>query len=138
MKELFTIRTKSQFESAHSIRNYILNPNPKNKGQYIDEDIHGHTWVVEVFASSHKIEKRTGFAFDFLVLKNKVDELAQKFDHKFINEIEPFDKINASTENLAKYFYTEIKKIVPEGSWLESVRIHEGPNNYAEYRLINE
>ena len=136
MNELYTIRTKVEFESAHSIREYVSDT--ENECKYIDEDINGNTWVVEEFASSHHVEKRTGFAFDFLVLKQKVNELAHKFDHKFINEIEPFDKINPSTENLAKYFYNEIKTIIPVNSWLDSVRIYEGPNNYAEYRLIND
>lgn len=134
MKELYTIRTKSQFESAHAIREYIEDPD--NSGKYLDEDIHGHTWVVEVFASSNQVEERTGFALDFLILKKKVDELTSKFDHKFINEVKPFDKINPSTENLAKFFYQEVKAIMPDGSWLDKVRIFEGPNNYAEYSLI--
>lgn len=136
MKELFTIRTKAQFESAHAIRQYL--EDPKNPGSFIDEDVHGHTFVVEAFVSSNHIDQRTGFAVDFLVLKNKVDELAFKFDHKFINEVNPFTKINPSTENLAKYFFEEINKIIPRDSWLKKVRIYEGPNNYAEYSILIE
>lgn len=136
MTELYTIRTKSQFESAHAIRQYM--EDPKNPGKFLDEDTHGHTFVVEAFASSNHVEKRTGFALDFLVLKKKVDEIAFYFDHKFINETKPFDQINPSTENLAKYFYEEINKIMPDGSWLEKVRIFEGPNNYAEYSILKD
>ena len=136
MKELYTIRTKAQFESAHSIRQYIEDPH--NPNTYLDEDIHGHTWIIEAFASSHYIEERTGFALDFLVLKKTVDDLANKFDHKFLNEIEPFTKINPSTENIAKYIYTEVAKVIPEGSKLDKVRVFEGPNNYAEYRIIED
>lgn len=136
MKELFTIRTKAMFESAHAIREYMEDKN--NPGKYLDEETHGHTFIVEAFASSNHIKKRTGFALDFLVLKDKVDELAQKFDHKFINEIPPFDETNPSTENLAKYFFQEINKIIPDGSWLNKVRIFEGPNNFAEYSIILE
>lgn len=136
MKELFTIRTKAQFESAHALRNYV--DDPTNPGKFLDEDVHGHTFVIEAFASSHTIDQRTGFAIDFLTLKKKVNELALKFDHKFINKINPFDVINPSTENLAKYCYEEINKIIPAGSWLEKVRIFEGPNNYAEYSLIKD
>ena len=136
MKELFTIRTKAQFESAHAIREYLENPD--NSGTFIDEDVHGHTFVVEAFVSSNYVNPRTGFAIDFLVLKKKVDELAFKFDHKFINEVAPFDKINPSTENLSKFFYDEINKIIPADSWLKKVRIYEGPNNYAEYSVVND
>ena len=28
-------------------------------------------------------------------------------DHRFINDLPPFDKLNPSAENLAKYFYDE-------------------------------
>lgn len=136
LKELFTIRTISQFESAHAIRQYM--EDPKNPGIFLDEDMHGHTFVVEVFASSNHVEQRTGFALDFSILKKKTDELASKFDHKFINEIEPFNRINPSTENLAKFFFQEINKIIPINAWLDKVRIFEGPTNYAEYSLLKE
>ena len=134
MNELYTIRTKAQFESAHSIRDYI--PDPNNPGKFLDEPIHGHTWIIEAFASSNKVDKRTGFALDFLTLKKKVDELAEYFDHKLINEVNPFNKINPSTENIAKYIYNEVNKIIPSGSKLEKIRVFEGPNNYAEYSKV--
>jgi len=134
MQEIFTIRTKAIFESAHAIRQYL--EDPTNPGKFLDEDIHGHTYEIEVFVSSNHVNERTGFAIDFLVLKKKVHELISKFDHKFINTVPPFDKRNPSTENLAKYFYDEIETIIPTGSWLKKVRIYEGPENYAEYSKI--
>ena len=128
--ELFTIRTEGEFESAHSIRQYI----ETEKGNFIDEPIHGHTWKVEVFISSRKINQRTGFAVDFLDVKKKIDELCEYLDHKLINDASPFDKLNPSTENISKWFYDKVLEIVPKESSLEKVVVWEGPHNYVIYK----
>jgi 6-pyruvoyltetrahydropterin/6-carboxytetrahydropterin synthase len=128
-KEKYTIRTNGEFESAHSIREYV----ETESGKFIDEPIHGHTWKIEAFIASQTVNQRTGFAIDFLDIKKKVDELCEYLDHKLINEVPPFDKINPSTENISKWFYDNIIEIVPERSYLERVVVWEGPNNYVIY-----
>lgn len=130
--ELYTIRTEGEFESAHSIREYI----EKEDGKFIDEPIHGHTWKVEAFISSNKINKRTGFAVDFLDIKRKIDELCECLDHKLINDVSPFDKINPSTENISKWFYDNVLGIVPEDSSLDKIVVWEGPHNYVIYQKL--
>lgn len=132
-EERYTIRTRAEFESSHSIREYIEDPD--NPGHYLDEPLHGHSWVVEAFASSRTVEERTGFAIDFMTLKGKVEELASYLGHQNINNLPPFDKTNPSTENIAKWFYQNIREIIPEGSTLSKVRVWEGPHNFAEYSI---
>ena len=132
INELYTIRTEGEFESAHSIREYVEIEN----GKFIDEPIHGHTWKVEAFISSQKINERTGFAVDFLHVKKKIDELCNYLDHKLINEVSPFDKINPSTENISKWFYENISGIVTRESLLEKVIVWEGPHNYVIYQKL--
>ncbi|MHA2362729.1 MAG: 6-pyruvoyl trahydropterin synthase family protein [Candidatus Hodarchaeales archaeon] len=133
-KENYTVRVKSEFESAHSIRAYIEDPD--NPGIYLDEPIHGHSWVVEAFASTPDVNVRTGFGIDFISFKKIVENLANYLDHKFINELPPFDDINPSTENIAKWFYDEIIKEF-EGN-ITKIIVWEGPHNFAEYIKFND
>jgi len=128
--ETYTIRVRAEFESAHSIRGYI--PDHDNPGQYLDEPIHGHSWAIEAFASTPDVDARTGFGIDFLVFKKTVEKLAKYLHYHFINERPPFNKINPSTENIAKWFYEEIQKEF-QGKLVKTV-VWEGPNNYATYR----
>ena len=127
--EKFTVRVRGEFESAHSIRQYMEDPN--NPGTYLDEPIHGHSWVIEAFASTPDVDPRTGFGIDFIVFKAAVEKLAKYLDHTFINEMKPFDVINPSTENIAKWFYEEIKKEF--SGELAKTTVWEGPYNFAEY-----
>lgn len=127
--EQFSVRVRGEFESAHSIRQYMEDPN--NPGQYLDEPIHGHSWVIEAFASTPDVDPRTGFGIDFIVFKATVEKLAKYLDHTFINELNPFDVINPSTENIAKWFYEEIKKEF-YGKLVKTV-VWEGPHNFASY-----
>ena len=129
MTEKFIVRTSAEFESAHAVRNYIeISP-----GNYIDEPVHGHSFKIEAFVESTKVDERTGFAIDFLTIKQRLDELVNILDHKYINEVGPFDKINPSTENIAKWFFNELLTTVPSGCRLNKVIVWEGPHNYVIY-----
>ena len=127
--DLFTICVSSRFEAAHSIRNYRRDA----LGTWGDEDIHGHSWLVEVYVSSSQVDTRTGFVVDFLTVNARLKELCAFFDHKFINEIPPFDQVNPSTENICKWFFESIETIIPPESRLAKVTVHEGPDNSAQF-----
>lgn len=90
---------KDYFSGAHSLRNY--------KGKC--EELHGHNWKVEVSISGKQLNK-IGLLIDFVEVKKIVKEVLGKLDHRYLNEIEPFDSINPSSENIAKYIYKEIEK----------------------------
>jgi 6-pyruvoyltetrahydropterin/6-carboxytetrahydropterin synthase len=42
---------------------------------------------------------------NFKTVKTETRKLADSLDHPFLNEIEPFDRINPTAENLACWFY---------------------------------
>jgi len=48
-----------------------------------------------------------GLLYDFTHLKRVIRDIVGVVDHKFLNDLAPFDVINPSAENLAKYFYDE-------------------------------
>lgn len=64
---------------------------------------------MEVTVESKKLNK-IGLAVDFKVLKKTLERILEKLDHKYLNEIPPFDKENPSSENIARYIYQEFEK----------------------------
>jgi 6-pyruvoyltetrahydropterin/6-carboxytetrahydropterin synthase len=57
-------------------------------------------------------------------------------DHKFLNDQAPFDVVNPSAENLAKFFYDEISRQLgetPEGAHIARVTVWETDTTSASY-----
>jgi len=51
-----------------------------------------------------------GLAYDFTLLKKHLGEILVKYDHTNLNEEEPFNRINPSSENIAATIYRKLKK----------------------------
>ena len=118
---MYLLRVTSGFSAAHNLRNY--------NGKC--ENLHGHTWRVEVCVEGETLTD-IGFVCDFKVIKNATKEVLERFDHAYINEISPFDKINPTAENLASVIYEELKKQFPQ---LKEVTVWESEDASATYRL---
>ncbi|SMN12939.1 6-pyruvoyl tetrahydrobiopterin synthase [Bathymodiolus heckerae thiotrophic gill symbiont] len=93
---MFVLKIVTDFASAHSLRNY-----PGNCAR-----LHGHNWQVEVSVESEVLDD-TGIAIDFREIKKQTKAVVKRLDHQYLNEIKPFDKLNPTAENIAKYFYEE-------------------------------
>src|SRR5258708_13203367 len=91
---MFEVSVEQTFAAGHALRNY--------KGSC--EDVHGHNFRVRVTVAGEQLDF-TGLLVDFLELKSLIDAVVAYLDHKFIHDLPPFDKVNPSTENLAKHFY---------------------------------
>jgi 6-pyruvoyltetrahydropterin/6-carboxytetrahydropterin synthase len=102
-----TLYTEDFFDSAHFIADYV--------GKCAQ--LHGHTWKVCVWVRGREEEMaKNGILWDFGILK----KAAKKLDHGQLNEIVP---VNPTSENLAIYFYRELKKDRPE--LLFRIRLYE-------------
>ena len=60
-------------------------------------------------------------------------------DHKFLNDVVPFDTLNPSAENMARWFYEEMEKLLAAapastGARLAEVRVWETDTSVAAYR----
>ena len=76
-------------------------------------DPHGHTYTLEVTVKSTLLDNY-GMVMDFKRLKEIVQPLVNKFDHKFLIHGENFDK-NPTAENIADYFWDKIVKKIRIG-----------------------
>jgi 6-pyruvoyltetrahydropterin/6-carboxytetrahydropterin synthase len=94
---MFEISIRTSFASAHRLRGY----------EGVCENIHGHNWKVKVIVRT-EIVNDIGIGIDFKLLKKATDEIISKLDHRDINTIEPFDRINPSSENIAKWLFEEL------------------------------
>jgi 6-pyruvoyltetrahydropterin/6-carboxytetrahydropterin synthase len=123
---MFEIAVEQGFASAHALRNY--------KGRC--ENVHGHNWKVRVVIQGEKLDE-TGMLVDFLDVKSFMGEILDRIDHQFLNEIPPFDVVNPSAENIAEYFYQEMKgklEDTPVPVRISEVKIWETDIQSATYR----
>lgn len=116
---MYSIKVEANFSSAHNLRGY--------KGKC--EDLHGHNWKVEVVISKPVLDD-IGMVFDFRKVKNELNIILEKLDHKYLNEIPYFKKVNPTSENIAKYIFDLLKKEIKE---LLSITVWESENCSATY-----
>lgn len=120
MFELDVIR---EFSSAHCLKGYCGNCSEK----------HGHNWSVQVFIRSEKLDE-IGIAVDFKALKRELDALLGELDHKDLNSIPPFDKLNPTSENIAMYIYKRLsEKLNGNGVKVYRIRVGENASSGASY-----
>jgi 6-pyruvoyltetrahydropterin/6-carboxytetrahydropterin synthase len=123
---MFQVTVDETFSSGHALRGY--------KGKC--ENVHGHNYKVRVTLEGPQLDS-TGLLYDFTHLKRVIREIVGGVDHKFLNDQAPFDVINPSAENLAKYFYDETTRQVnamPEGARITAITIWETDTTSATYR----
>ncbi len=57
-----------------------------------------------------------------------------KLDHKYLNDEQPFTKLNPSAENIAKFIFNDIKsKIKAKGYKLSKVTVWESDRTAVSY-----
>ena len=111
---MFEVSVEQTFAAGHALRNY--------KGKC--ENVHGHNFRVRVTVAGEKLDS-TGLLVDFLDVKSLIDRTVAYLDHQFINELPPFDTLNPSAENMARYFFEEISKGLNGNSSEAPVRLSE-------------
>jgi 6-pyruvoyltetrahydropterin/6-carboxytetrahydropterin synthase len=121
---MFIVTVQAHYDSAHFLRNY--------KGKC--ERLHGHRYVVELALGSEELDQ-AGIAFDFVEVKKHLRGLADHLDHTNLNDLPPFDTVEPSAENQAKYFYDEMKRLLPEkmSDAIIYARVWETPTQWAQY-----
>ena len=118
--------TKSiQFDAAHQLRDYV--------GKCAN--LHGHTYKMVVCVAGERVSE-IGMLYDFFDLKQLMKEVIDQLDHRFINEIPPYDEINPTAENMAYHIYQTLKRRLVEQNpalKLAYVEIWETPSASARY-----
>ena len=120
---MYTVSIVRTFSSAHSLREY--------KGKC--EALHGHNWKVRVAINCQKIDE-IGLTIDFGIVKKILSKITDKLDHQLLNELEMFQNVNPTSENIARYFYDEMsKKISINSCKLVEIEIWESDKSSLIY-----
>ncbi len=110
---MFEVSAEETFAAGHSLRNY--------HGKC--ENVHGHNYRVRVTLAGADLD-HAGLLVDFVEIKRLLRAIIEKLDHQFLNDVEPFDKLNPSAENMARYFYEQMAQRL-DGARENPVRVAE-------------
>ena len=95
-----------------------------------------HNYKVRVTLAGKEVDS-VGLLYDFVHLKQVIQNVIRSLDHKYLNELSPFDVLNPSAENIAKYIYDQTAKQLnqaPNGAGVSSITVWETDVTAATYR----
>ena len=93
--------------------------------------MHGHNYRVQVGIEGPELDSN-GLLHDFADLKKRLRSTTEYLDHQFINDLKPFDVINPSAENIAKFICDEVQKGM--SARISYVKVWETDTSLAVYR----
>ncbi len=126
---MFEVSVEQTFAAAHALRGY----------QGKCENVHGHNYRVRVTIEGERLNS-IGLLVDFVDIKRLLRRTIEQLDHRFINELPPFDTLNPTAENMARYFYEQIHEALRAGAAdvptrVKEVTVWETDTSLATYRL---
>jgi 6-pyruvoyltetrahydropterin/6-carboxytetrahydropterin synthase len=122
---MFEVCVEETFAAGHALRDY--------HGKC--ENVHGHNYRLQVTLRGPELDA-TGLLVDFVDLKKVIRTAVERLDHQFLNEVAPFDVLNPSAENIARYFFERVKEGLTAQTSAEvaEIRVWETDTASAAYR----
>jgi 6-pyruvoyltetrahydropterin/6-carboxytetrahydropterin synthase len=118
--ELFV---QGEFSAAHNLRAY----------QGKCEHLHGHNWRVDLRLAGDAVGE-DGLLLDFRDAKDILRDVLDRFDHAYLNEVPPFDRLNPSSENLARVIAEGVAERLPAHVRVAAVTAWESDRCGATWR----
>lgn len=122
---MYTLKVEGAFEAAHQLPDY-----PGKCAR-----LHGHNWVVEALVKGRELDK-LGMLVDFKTVKKALNNVLDRYDHRFLNELVPFNTgVNPTAENLARIIFTELEdnEAFTAEVQLAAVTVFESPKSSVTY-----
>ena len=120
---MFELCVKAEFSAAHALQGY--------EGKCAN--VHGHNFAVEVSVKAGATGS-DGITVDFLELKTILRETVAELDHKYLNEVPPFDQVNPTSENIARWIFSVIEdRLGSDNAMLSAVKVAESPDCSVTY-----
>lgn len=113
------------FSAGHALRGY--------RGKC--ENPHGHNYRVRLTLEGEELDS-AGLLYDFTHMKRMLREVIRALDHKFLNDQAPFDQINPSAENIAKFFHEQTAGKIeqaPNRPRIARITVWETDQTWASY-----
>ena len=121
---MFKVSVTTKFAAAHRLKGY--------EGPC--ENLHGHNWLIKATVATDQLDN-IGLAYDFKKLKSHLHNIIDRLDHQFINEVAPFDQLNPTSENIAKFIFEALAKKLPAGVKVLSIEVGESEQYLAAYEI---
>jgi 6-pyruvoyltetrahydropterin/6-carboxytetrahydropterin synthase len=121
---MFEVTIEETFAAGHALRNY--------HGKC--ENVHGHNYRCQVTLEGAELDS-AGLLVDFVELKRVVHAVLDRMDHRWLNDFPPFDALNPSAENMARYIYQQVGEGLKTraGVRVAGVRLWETDTSSATY-----
>jgi 6-pyruvoyltetrahydropterin/6-carboxytetrahydropterin synthase len=127
MAAAYTLKVVTDFAAAHTLRGY---PGPCSR-------MHGHNWKLEVEVQANALDE-VGMGLDFKVIKEAARLITAKLDHRYLNDIAPFDRVNPTAENIAAYLYQELSDVLNDARVrVQGITLWENERACVHYREDN-
>lgn len=122
---MYEVTIKKTFSAAHRISDI--------GGKC--EALHGHNFLVEVSVAAESL-REGGLVIDFRTLKRWTEEVLERLDHTFLNELDYFKERSPSSEQIARYLYDRIEERArKENLRLSRITVWESEHSCATYSL---
>ncbi|HHT9120338.1 MAG TPA: 6-carboxytetrahydropterin synthase QueD [Candidatus Hypogeohydataceae bacterium YC41] len=119
---MYELIVEADFAAAHALRGY--------KGEC--ENLHGHNWKIQVILKAETLNG-LGMVMDFKDVKRTLDNILERFDHRYLNDLALFKEENPTTENVARILYQELSKRLPQRLAVSKVTTWESASCGASY-----
>lgn len=120
---MFEVTVRSEFAAAHSLRGFDTPC----------KDLHGHNWQVSVTIAGHRLLPN-GVLIDFDKVGQVLNDLLREVDHKYLNELAPFDKVSPTAENIARWAYERLSQAIDnERIRVKQIEVFEYGNARVSY-----
>jgi len=123
---MYEVSVEESFAAGHALRGY--------RGKC--ENPHGHNYKVRVTLAGESLDN-IGLLLDFREVKDVMNAVIDRLDHQYLNDVEPFVRLNPSAENMAKYFYDEIGTMLKARTdgrvWVRQIKLWETDTTTATY-----
>jgi 6-pyruvoyltetrahydropterin/6-carboxytetrahydropterin synthase len=94
----YDITIKATFSAAHQIRfNGVVEP------------LHGHDWKVTISLGAYELDD-LGLVCDFHSVQRELKNIVRPFKNNNMNDVPPFNDLNPTAENVAKYIGETLAK----------------------------
>ena len=96
---VYELKIVTQMAAAHQLREF--------SGKC--ENLHGHNWKIEIYVTGQELGSN-GILIDFKLVKDSANKIIQDLDHTFLNDLKPFEGINPSSENIARFVFSSLSR----------------------------
>lgn len=128
MSGVYRLTVRGGFSASHQLRNC------RSKC----ENLHGHNFSAAILVEGERLDPDMEILLDFSILKRELREALAELDHKHLNDIPPFDRINPSSENVARHLFQRLApRVAAHGARLVEVEVGEKEGQSAAYRELD-